>query len=148
MRRGQICSDRAGPKRFKCPVGLRGHIEVALGQSIDLVGPDLYLAFSPGQVQIRMMAFRLRHRPDLVDKRECLRKVFERIEPLEMAFGVLRPAPAQLFEKRLDPILRKRRDATPARDAFIVRKTHDILLEGRSLHIRSSLITESALYGP
>ena len=78
-------SRRAASKRFECPLCLGGQIEVALGQSVDLVRPDLHFTLSPGQIKIRVMPLGVRHGADFVDKRERLSKVLTGIEPLKIA---------------------------------------------------------------
>jgi hypothetical protein len=79
-------SSGKGPKRFELTIGLRGEIKIALGEAVDLVRPNLYLAFAPGDIQIRMMPFGFSYGSDFVGKGEGLSKILERIEPFKMSF--------------------------------------------------------------
>src|SRR5438445_1778606 len=64
------------------PVRLGGQVEIALRQSLDLVGPDFDLALPPGHVEIRMVSLPLRDRADLVGELERLGEILELKGPL------------------------------------------------------------------
>src|SRR5207249_1078625 len=110
------------------------HVEIAFGQAVNLVGPELDLALPPGQIQIRMMPLRLRDRSDLVHEGQRLGEILERIEPLQVPLFVQLPAALQLLQHSLCLGSFHGRNTTPARYAFVVRETHVILLKrGRNL---------------
>ena len=66
--------------------------EIALGQPVDLVSPDLHDDLSPREVQIRMMTLLLGHRADAIDERERRLEIGELERPGQVV--ILRRLPA------------------------------------------------------
>src|SRR5438874_3185547 len=118
---------RGLPHGLERPVRLGGHVEIAFREPLDLMGPDLDRAFSPGHVQVRMVPLLLRDRADLVGELERLDEVLERIGPLQMSFGVQLPARLELWQHRFRARPFHRRHAPPARHAWLIGKTHAVL---------------------
>ncbi len=56
-------------------INFRGEDEIAFGQAVDLVGPNLDFNFSPGEKNVGVVALLLRQLTDAVHKIECLAKV-------------------------------------------------------------------------
>src|SRR5207249_10572145 len=119
---------RCLPHGLERPVHLGGHVEIAFGEPLDLMGPDLDLALPPGHVQVRMVPFLLRDRAYLVGELERLDEVLERIGSLQMSFRVQLQARLALSQHRFPPRPSHRRHAPPARHAWLARKTHAVLL--------------------
>src|SRR2546426_1030008 len=65
---------------------------------------------------------------DLVGELERLDEVLERIDPLQVSFGVQLPARLELRQHRFRARPFHRRHAPPARHAWLVCKTHAVLL--------------------
>lgn len=66
------------------PVDLRGHDEVALGETVDLMRPQRNLHFSPGKQKVRMMPLFLRQCANTVDELECLGEIGKLVFPSEV----------------------------------------------------------------
>lgn len=77
-------------------IGLGRKDEIALGQSVNLVGPDCYLDQPPRQRDVRMMALLLRHFSDTHGKVQRPPEVLERIRLLEVMLVDDLPTAAQL----------------------------------------------------
>ena len=90
---------RNGPEGFELTIGLCCQIK-SLSVRPLILCVQISTLHLPCHVQIRMMAFRLSHRSDLVGKRERLRKILERIESFKMSF-CSRPTSSELRQQRL-----------------------------------------------
>src|SRR5262249_582173 len=54
---------------------LSRHNEIALGEAVDLVGPEGNVYFAPGEQNVGMMALFLGQLADAIDKGQCLLEV-------------------------------------------------------------------------
>jgi len=106
------------------PVRLGRQVEVALGQAVHLVRPDLDLALSPGDVEVRVVALGLGDRPHLVGELQRPDEIRELIESLQVALGAEVPPGLELVEHLLDLRPRQRGDAPAAGHAGFICETH------------------------
>src|SRR6266568_139159 len=104
-------------------VALRCEDEIALGQSIDLVGPDLHDDLPPREVKIRMMALLLGHRAYAIDERKRRLEVRE-LEGLGQMMIPRRLPAFDLREQVRDLVGRQGRHPTPARHTVLFVKFH------------------------
>src|SRR5690348_8404299 len=83
-------------------VCFRRENEIAFGQPVDLMGPDRQFDFSPGEVDVRMVALGLRQFSHSVRKLQGFAKVFEFIFLLQMVLVFDSPTTTQLLRKSFE----------------------------------------------
>src|SRR5688500_11208708 len=79
-----VCVPTGDPRRSNQPVGLRREDEVALGQAVDLVGPDLDDHLAPGEVEVGVVVLLLGQLAHAGGGVERLPEVREAELPLEV----------------------------------------------------------------
>ena len=84
------------------PIRLGRQVEVALGQAVHLVRPDLDLALPPGDVEVGVVALGRGDRPHLVGKLQRPGEIRELIESLQVALRAEVPPGLELVEQLLD----------------------------------------------
>jgi hypothetical protein len=117
-------------------VNLRGHDEVALGQAVNLVGPQGDLSLAPGQQNIRMVSLFLGHRSHTVDKFQGLLKVGEFEFAMKVMFVVDHPLGHEAVES-FQFLALERRNASATGHAFLVGKLFDHRTPQKSVSVRA-----------
>ena len=125
---------RIGDRRFQISnvplagqlIDLRGHHEVAFGQAIDLMRPELKASLTPGEINIRMMPLLLGKLTYAVHKIEGLPEIGKGIRLVKVV--LINDVPARnLIVKRLQLSPFKRRHAALAGNArFAGECGHDV----------------------
>src|SRR5712691_1580037 len=108
----------------KEPIALRGEDEVALGQAVDLVRPDLHHHLPPGELQVGVVPLLLGHGADAVDEGQRALEVpkLVRLAQVLVAHGL--PTRLELAEQFRDPLGADRRHASAAGYALLVGERH------------------------
>src|SRR5438067_6956481 len=102
------------------PVYFGGKDEVALCKAVYLVRPDLHSDLPVGNVEVRVVAFRLGNLGDGVDKAHRLHEALEGVA-LDQLLAILDLPAVELVQKRLDLLGPERWDASSTWDALLVR---------------------------
>src|ERR1051326_1172904 len=105
-------------------VDLRSQDEIALGQPVALVSPDLHPHFSPGEVEVGMMPFGLGDRPHAVHKIQGRTEIGEGPGLFQMML-IYNIPPGHLGLHLLQRFALQRRYTAAAWYAMFFRQTHD-----------------------
>ena len=100
------------------------HDEIVFMQPLNLVGEQDDVGMAPTKTDIRVMAFFLGHRADLVDERERGDKIIEREFAVQPVAGVIQFPPRNLIQKAAGFLGRQRRYAALAWNASLLCKAH------------------------
>jgi len=104
-------------------VVFRGEDEVAVGEAVDLVGPDLDAGVTPADGDLGVVSFLFDDSTGLVRESESTDEVVETVVPTEV-MALDRDPSVELGEERRLLLLRERRDSAPARHTTLGRETH------------------------
>src|SRR5947208_9130668 len=114
-------------------IALCGEDEVALGQAVDLVRPDLHHHLPPGELQVRVVALLLGHGADAVDESQRALEVPQLVHLAQVMVVHGLPTRLELAEQLRERLGTERRHASAAGYALLVRKRHG----GRSVALRA-----------
>jgi hypothetical protein len=101
------------------PVDLSGHDEVALGQAVDLVGPERDLGLTPGQQNVGMMALFLSQRAHAVHEVERILEVGKSESASDVVLVDHSPL-GDDFVQRVEFLALERWHSAPAGNTFFV----------------------------
>ena len=105
-------------------VGLRGEKEIALGETLNLVSPDLHDTARPGNMQVRVVILGLGDLRDPVGEIHGIDKVAKAELPFEVTCFVQPPTRVQFGQQFPGAVKLHRRYAAAARNTLFVGKVH------------------------
>src|SRR5436309_12927128 len=103
----------------KDAVDLRRHIEIALGESVDFVRPEVGAHLAPADIEVRMMPFGFGHRRDPVYEIDGREPVLD-LERLDQLLTVLDLPSLELRDSRFDLLVGQRWRPPAAGHALVI----------------------------